>query len=74
MASWLLESQEGSLVVAYARASGSMWDPQVEALPRKSISGPLWGIFRDRLNLPEGARPPEASQAPIPEGEERRDR
>jgi hypothetical protein len=73
VAGWILQGKDGNLVVAYARASGSIHDPRIDALPLQSISDSLFGKFRDRLNLPKGSGAPDGGRPPTPEGEERRD-
>jgi len=73
VAGWILRGKDGNLVVAYARASGSIQDPKIEALPLKSIGGSLFGKLRERLDLPEGSGAPDDGRSPEPEGKERLD-
>jgi len=53
VAGWLLGGKEQSLVVAYFRITGPLSDPQVSAIPFKSISRNVFGILRNLLELPE---------------------
>lgn len=69
IAGWLLQGKEGAIVVAYARATGPIRDPKVEALPLKSVGRTLFGTFLNLLDLPKLLTGESASPAPTP-GEE----
>jgi hypothetical protein len=58
VAGWLLGGQEQSLVVAYFRVTGPVSDPQVVAVPLRSVSRNVFGILRNLLELPESLNGP----------------
>ena len=53
IAGWLLGGKERSLLVAYFRVTGSLADPEVEAIPVWSVGRNVFGIFRNLLEIPE---------------------
>ena len=53
LAGWLLGGKEKSILVAYYRVTGSLRDPQVTAVPLRSVGRNLFGIFRNLLEIPE---------------------
>jgi hypothetical protein len=52
VAGWLLGGKEQSLLVAYFRVTGPLGDPQVSAVPFRSISRNVFGILQNLLELP----------------------
>ncbi len=52
LAGWLLGGKEKSIFIAYYRVAGSLRDPQVSAVPLKSIGRNVFGIFRNLLEIP----------------------
>jgi hypothetical protein len=53
LAGWLLGGKEKSILVAYYRVTGSLRDPQVTAIPLRSVGRNVFGIFRNLLEIPE---------------------
>ncbi len=53
LAGWILGGKEKSILVAYYRVTGSLRDPQVTAIPLKSVGRNIFGIFRNLLEIPE---------------------
>ena len=58
LAGWLLTGKEKSILVAYYQVTGSLKDPQVTAVPMKSIGRNVFGIFRNLLEIPEALTGP----------------
>jgi hypothetical protein len=52
VAGWLLGGKEKSLLVAYFTVTGPLGDPDVEAVPLKSVGRNLFGIFANILGIP----------------------
>jgi autotransporter translocation and assembly factor TamB len=75
LAGWILGGKEKSILVAYYRVTGSLRDPQVTAVPLKSVGRNIFGIFRNLLEIPEtltGAYEELPPQPVKPEGGESR--
>lgn len=49
---WILTGGDGSLITTYFEAKGTWADPQVSAIPVKSIAGGTLNIFRRVFELP----------------------
>ncbi len=58
IAGWLLGGKERSLLVAYFRVTGSLADPEVEAIPMWSVGRNVFGIFKNLLEIPEALTGP----------------
>ena len=58
LAGWLLGGKEKSVLVAYYHVTGSLREPQVTAVPLKSVGRNVFGIFRNLLEIPEALTGP----------------
>jgi len=58
VAGWLLGGKEQSLVMGYFQVTGPLSDPQVSAIPVKSVSRNVFGILRNLLGIPEALTSP----------------
>jgi uncharacterized protein YhdP len=52
LAGWILTGKNKALITAHFRISGSMEEPEVEAIPVTSVSKKVLGIFQRVLGLP----------------------
>jgi uncharacterized protein YhdP len=66
VAGWLLGGKEKSIIVAYYHVTGSLRDPQVAAVPLKSVGRNIFGIFRNLLEIPEALTGPYEDLPPQP--------
>jgi hypothetical protein len=66
LAGWLLGGKEKSIFVAYYHVTGSMREPQVTAVPLKSVGRNVFGIFRNLLEIPEALTGPYEELPPQP--------
>ena len=66
VAGWLLGGKEKSILVAYYHVTGSLRDPQVAAVPLKSVGRSVFGIFRNLLEIPEALTGPYEGLPPQP--------
>lgn len=57
-AGWLLGGKEKSILVAYFHVTGPLTDPEVRAVPVKSIQRNVFGILRNLLEIPEALTGP----------------
>jgi hypothetical protein len=53
VAGWILGGKEKSLIVGYFRVTGPLNEPQVSAVPWRSIGRNVFGIVRNLLGIPE---------------------
>jgi hypothetical protein len=66
LAGWLLGGKEKSIFVAYYHVTGSLREPQVTAVPLKSVGRNVFGIFRNLLEIPEALTGPYEELSPQP--------
>jgi uncharacterized protein involved in outer membrane biogenesis len=66
LAGWLLGGKEKSIFVAYYHVTGSLREPQVTAVPLKSVGRNAFGIFRNLLEIPEALTGPYEELSPQP--------
>jgi hypothetical protein len=66
VAGLLLGGKEKSIFVAYYHVTGSLRDPQVAALPLKSVGRNIFGILRNLLEIPEALTGPYEDLPPQP--------